>query len=41
MFLSSKSNYHSNPNRIKSGIGLNKSGIIKKNLKYFISEGFV
>ena len=40
-FVSSKSNWHSNPNRAESSIGLDKSEIIREEFKPFVSEGFV
>ena len=40
-FVSSKSNWRSNPNRAESSIGLDKSEIIREEFKPFVSEGFV
>ena len=40
-FVSSKSNWCSNPNRAESSIGLDKSEIIREEFKPFVSEGFV
>ena len=40
-FVSSKSNWHSNSNRAESSIGLDKSEIIREEVKPFVSEGFV
>ena len=40
-FVSSKSNWHSNPNRAESSIGFDKSEIIREEFKPFVSEGFV
>ena len=40
-FVSSKSNLLSTPNRAESSIGLDKSEIIREELKPFVSEGFV
>ena len=40
-FVSSKSNWHSYPNRTESSIGLEKSEIIREEFKPFVSEGFV
>ena len=40
-FVSSKSNWHSNPNRAESSSGLDKSEIIREEFKPFVSEGFV
>ena len=38
-FVSSKSNWRSNPNRAESSIGLDKSEIIREEFKPFVSEG--
>ena len=40
-FVSSKSNWRSNPNRTESSIGLDKSEIIREEFKPFVSAGFV
>ena len=40
-FVSSKSNWRSNPNKAESTIGLDKSEIIWEEVKPFVSEGFV
>ena len=40
-FVSSKSNWRSNPNRAAPSIGLDKSEIIREEFKPFVSEGFV
>ena len=40
-FVSSKSDWRSNPNRAESSIGLDKSEIIREEFKPFVSEGFV
>ena len=40
-FVSSKSNWHSNPSRAESSIDLDKSEIIREEFKPFVSEGFV
>ena len=40
-FVSSKSNWRSNPNRAEPSIGLDKSEIIREEFKPFVSEGFV
>ena len=40
-FVSSKSNWHSHPNRAECSIGLDKSEIIREEFKPFVSEGFV
>ena len=40
-FVSSKSNWHSNQNRVESSIGSDKSEIIRKEFQPFVSEGFV
>ena len=40
-FVSSKSNWHSNPNRAESSIGLDKSEIIMEEFKSFVSEAFI
>ena len=40
-FVSSKSNWQSNPNRTESSISLDKSENIREEFKPFISEGFV
>ena len=40
-FVSSKSNWRSNPNRAESSIGLDMSEIIRDEFKPFVSEGFV
>ena len=40
-FVSSKSNWCSDPNRRESSIGLDKSEIIREEFKPFVSEGFV
>ena len=40
-FLSSRSNWCSNPNRAESSIGLDKSEIIREEFKPFVSEGFI
>ena len=39
--MSSKSNWHLNPNRAESNIGLDKSEIIREEFKPLVSEGFV
>ena len=39
-FVSSKFNWHSNPNRTESSIGLDKSEITRQEFKPFVSEGF-
>ena len=39
--MSSKSNWHSNPNRAQSSIGLDKSDIIMEEFQPFVHEGFV
>ena len=38
-FVSSKSNWHLNPNRAESSIGFDKSEIIWEEFKPFVSEG--
>ena len=40
-FVSSNSNWHSNPNRAESSTGLDKSEIIREEFKPFVSEGFI
>ena len=40
-FVSSKSIWHSNPNRVESDVGLVKSDIIRQEFKTFVSEGLV
>ena len=40
-FVSSKSNWHTNPNRAESITGLDKSEIIREEFKPFVSEGLV
>ena len=40
-FVSSKSNWHSNPNRAECSTGLDKSEIIRDEFKPFVSEGFI
>ena len=40
-FVSSKSNWYSNPNGTESSIGLDKSEIIREEFKHFVSKGFV
>ena len=40
-FVSSKSNWRSNPNGAEFNIGLDKSEIIREEFKPFVSEGFV
>ena len=40
-FVSSKSNWRSNPNRAEFSISLYKSEIIREEFKLFVSEGFV
>ena len=40
-FVSSKSNWCSNPNRAESSSGLEKSEIFREEFKPFVSEGFV
>ena len=39
--MCSKPNWHSNPKRAESSIGLDKSEIIREEVKPFVSEGFV
>ena len=39
--MSNKSNWHSNPNRAESSIGLDKSEIMREEFKPFVSEGFI
>ena len=39
VFVSSKSNWHLNPNRAESNIGLDKSEIVREEFKPFVSEG--
>ena len=39
--MSSKSYWHSSPNRAESSIGLDKSEIIREEFKPFVSEGFI
>ena len=41
VFVSSKSNWHSNLNRSESSIGLDKSEILREEFNLFVSDGFV